>query len=288
MAGFVFAILNAAFSSAKDILSKNCLREFDEYISGWSLRFFAFLVLCPLLLFIEIPPLGSSFWQALFLGALLNVAATILFMKALKKSEISRVIPLISLEPAFLLITAPLVLGEYPNIYGLVGVLLMIVGTYSLNVRKECDSLLDPFRTLAKHKGSRIMIAVTIIWGVTTLIDKVGILNSSPVFWAIAFNGMLTLLLTPVMLLKSGKKIRAIPKNIRKLLPLGGVNALSQVCQVIAFSMTQVSYVAAVKRTGSLLTVCYGGMGLKEKHFKRRLFATVLMLAGALLIILFS
>jgi len=288
MTWFIFALLNAIFSSLKDISSKKSLREFDEYISGWSLRFFAFLILCPLLLFTQIPPLGPVFWQALLLGTILNAAATILFMKALKTSEISRVIPLISFEPVFLIITAPFILGEIPTIYGLFGIVLIVMGAYFLNMSSKTENLFEPFTTLVRHKGSRIMVAVTLIWSITSLIDKIGITNSSPIFWVIAFNGVLTLFLTPIMLYKSRKKIKAIPRNIKMLLPVGGFNAVSQICQAIAFSLTQVSYVMAVKRMSSLITVGYGGVGLREKHFKRRIFATILMILGAAIIIIFS
>ena len=65
---FVFSLLTALFESLKDVFSKISLREVDEYVVSWAIRFFSFLFLLPLLFFVGFPEINHSFWLALVLG----------------------------------------------------------------------------------------------------------------------------------------------------------------------------------------------------------------------------
>ena len=112
------AILAAVFESVKDVFSKKSLKDIDIYTISWALRFFALPFLLPLLLFIKIPALGNEFWSALLINGILNVVATILYMKAIKESDLSVTIPMIAFTPIFLLVTSPLLVGEFPNASG--------------------------------------------------------------------------------------------------------------------------------------------------------------------------
>ncbi|GAB4290807.1 MAG: hypothetical protein Kow0098_09670 [Ignavibacteriaceae bacterium] len=61
--------------------------------------------------------------------------------------------------------------------------------------------------------------------------------------------------------------------------------ALGYFAHMIALSMTLVVYVIALKRTSGLITVIFGRLFFDEKETGRRIFATILMLAGTLMII---
>ncbi len=58
MLWFIFAFLTALFEATKDVLSKKSLKDIDEYVVAWSLPCFALPFLLPILLFMEITPLG--------------------------------------------------------------------------------------------------------------------------------------------------------------------------------------------------------------------------------------
>src|SRR3989338_4529525 len=151
MVWLLFAFLTAFFESLKDVFSKKSLENCDEYVVAWSLRFFALLFLIPLLFFIEIPSwqsLGLQFWVALFIAGFLNVIATILYMRAIKSSDLSITVPMVTFTPLFLLITSPLIVGEFPNSMGLIGVLLIVVGSYMLNIKQRHQGYFAPFKVL--------------------------------------------------------------------------------------------------------------------------------------------
>src|SRR5574341_93981 len=182
MVWFIYAVLTALFDSLKDVSSKNCLKNTDEYIISWAFRFFALLFLIPLLPFIEIPPLDGQFWTLLFIAGSLDTVTTVLYMKAIRYSDLSITAPMITFTPLFLLITSPLIVGEFPNFIGLTGVCLIVAGSYLLNIKERNNGYLAPFRKLLKEKGPKLMLIVALIWSITSNFDKIGVQKSSPVF----------------------------------------------------------------------------------------------------------
>ena len=104
---FLFSVLTAFFESVKDVYSKKSLKKIDEYVVAWSIRVFALPFLFIPLLFTGIPALKDNFWMALLVGGILNVVATVLYMKALKYSDLSICVPMVTFTPVFLLLTSP-------------------------------------------------------------------------------------------------------------------------------------------------------------------------------------
>jgi len=286
MVWFIFAFLSAFFDALKNVFSKINLKTIDEYIVAWSLRFFTLPFLIPLLYLIKIPPLKNQFWIALFVGGSLNVITTILYMKSIKSSDLSLTIPMVTFTPLFLLITSPLIVGEFPNLLGIIGVLLIVLGSYLLNIKQTTKGYLAPFKALLKEKGPRIMLLVAFIWSITSNFDKIGVRSSSPIFWVIAVNTFVTLALFPIMLFKSQKFLKKIFKNYKPLFSIGFFNGLTLIFQMIAINLTLVAYVISIKRSSALISVLFGHLVFKEKEVKERLLATIIMLIGVLLIML--
>jgi uncharacterized membrane protein len=172
---FFIALMAAFFESLKDVFSKKSLKNTNEYLVALSLSLFALPFLLPLLFFIEIPILGNNFWWALIIGGILNTIATILFIKSINCSDLSLTIPLIAFTPLFLLFTSPLILGEFPTLTGFIGVILIVIGAYELNIKKQKQGYLEPLKALFKDKGPRLMLLVAFIWSITSNIDKIGV-----------------------------------------------------------------------------------------------------------------
>lgn len=285
--GYIFAIIATLLETGKDMLSKIALNDdIDEYIMGWSLRFFALIFLLPVLFFIEIPDLNQKFWIALFSSGILNVVATILYMKAIKHGDLSLIVPLLSFTPLFLLATSPLMLGEFPSSWGLVGVVLIVVGSYVLNIHKhDHGDYLAPLKAIFQDKGTRIMLLVAFIFSFTSNFDKMGVVNSSPLFWVVMIHIFLTITLLPIMMYKSPNCWSIIRNKTKKIAPLGILNAFKLSFQMIALNLVIVPYVISIKRMSILFSVLIGYFFFKEKHIKKRIIGASIMLAGAIFII---
>ncbi len=78
--------------------------------------------------------LSKSYFCYLPIAVSLHICSSTLELKALKTGNLSEVFPLISLSPLFMLITSPLIGGEFPRLITIPGILLIVVGAYLLNL----------------------------------------------------------------------------------------------------------------------------------------------------------
>jgi len=281
-----FAFLTALFESLKDLTGKFGLKELDEFFVSWSMMAFALPILLPLLLFIDIPELNRSFYQALFFGGILNGISLLLYMRAIKLSALSITIPMITFTPLFLLVTSPIMLGEYPSTLGIMGVLLIVGGSYLLNLKQRRKGFWEPIRSLVKEPGPRLMLLVAFIWSITSNIDKIGVQNSTPIFWSVAITSFLAVGLFPLMLIYSKPTSKKIVSQFRFFVPLGLFNALTFITQMTAINYILVAYVISIKRGSAILSVVWGYLFFNETGFRERLLGVIIMLAAVFLITL--
>jgi|SRR3989338_897611 len=277
----IFAALTAFFRSLEDVFAKHALARADEYLIAWSSKLIALLFLLPALWLAGIPSISSGYWPALLVSGSLNAAAALLYMRALKSSDLSVTAPMLTFTPLFLLVTSPLMLHEVPDASGLLGVLCIVLGSYLLHGGKG-GGLLAPFRSLLRERGPRLMLLVALIWSVSSNVDKMGLRNSSPIFWAISLDAFMVITLLPFA-------IRRLPQARGaglSLLLVGVFAGLTVLHHMIALSMTLVAYLIAIKRTSALLSVLWGWLIFREKGMRTRLPGAALMVLGVLLITL--
>ena len=98
----------------------------------------------------------------------------IFYMKAIKASDLSITVPMLTFSPLFLLITSPLTLGEFPNLFGLFGILFIVAGSYMLNIKQRKEGWLVPFKALLSQNGPKFMLIVAFLWSISANFDKIG------------------------------------------------------------------------------------------------------------------
>lgn len=282
--GLFLALLAAFTTSLLDVLSKKTLKTINEYVIAFSLRFYTLFFLLPFFFFLEIPAINNTFWFALFVSGLLNLATSILYLKALKASDLSLSVPIVTFTPLFLLFTSPFFLGEIPTALGMIGVFCIVIGSYVLNFRQRKAHFFAPFRALLKEKGPRLMLWVAFLWSISSNFDKIGVQNSSPLFWSFTVNLFIVLLLFPYLLFKTRKGFPVFDFEWRKLLPFGALNASAVFFQMTAISLTFVTYVISIKRLSVVFSVFLGYFLFKEEGIKERLLGSLLMVTGVILI----
>ena len=287
MIWLVFALITAFSEGTKDLFSKRAMRNVDPVVTAWSLSAFSFLFLLPLLFFIEKPVLGPWFWYAILIQCIMLSITQVIYMHAIKVSPLSITLPMLSFTPAFMLVTSPLILGESPGLAGKLGVLLIAVGAYVLNVQKIGEGLFKPLGALFSEQGARLMLVVAFIWSITANVDKIGVVNSSPLFYATIVMAAVALGLTPVMHFRSEDYRKQISGNLRGLLPIGFFMALGVASQMTAISLTLTAYVISIKRTSILIGSVYGFIFFSEKNVRARLTGALIMVCGVILISLF-
>lgn len=99
-------------------------------------------------IFVPVPELDKTFWWILLLSLPVNAAAYILYLHAIRLSPLSLSVPFLAFTPVFMLITSRVILNETITPWGGVGVGMIILGSYVLNLAvlpRESLNRLPPF-----------------------------------------------------------------------------------------------------------------------------------------------
>jgi len=285
---WVYLVLFTALLQAlKDVFIKRTVRRVHYIIVCWSYCVLTVVFLIPALAYVGIPEIKTEFWTALMMSGTLNTAAFLLYFKALHSSDLSITVPMLTFTPLFMLITSPIIVGEFPSRMGLLGILLIVTGSYVLNARRLQKGFFAPFKALFHHKGPKLMFFVAVIWSVAANYDKIGLENSSPVFWLFAAFLFIAVTLTPIMIILARSEIGQAFANAGNIACIGFFEAVSLIFQMAALTMTLVPYVVSVKRTSVIFGVVLGSLIFKEKGFKERMAGAALMVCGVLCVAFF-
>lgn len=284
MVWLFLAFLTALSRTLQNVLVKFSLREIDEYVVALSWWLFSVPFLLLLLPFTHIPSVNLEFWIGLFGAGVTGAASTIIYAKAIKQDDLSLAVPLTALTPAFLLVAAPLIVGESVGFFGVAGVLLITLGSYTLYMDKRHAHFLAPFQAIVKSEGGRHMLAVALIWSIGASFEKIGVQNSAPIFWSVVYCVFVSLLLLPVVAYKSRTKMIDIKRHWKLLGGLGFSFALVLAFQMTALQTGPVTYVIAVKRMSILFTSLLGFFLFGERSIFKRTAGVIVMLAGVFFI----
>ena len=287
----LFASFTAFFEACKDATGKQSLKSLDEYTVLFGFSTVGVLLMLPLLWTTGIPTIQPGFWLAILIGGSLNILAFTLYVRALKLADLSLTVPLVTLTPLFLLVTSPLIVQEWPTPADAIGVILLIVGSYVLNLKTphhqadshtKAPSPFVPLLAMTSNPGSRLMLCVAFIWSITSNFDKIGVLNSSPLVWAIALFSVIAGGMVPFMVSR-GVQTQEVLSQGRLLVITGGFNAIAISSQMLALTMAPVAQVIAVKRMSALLSVLMGHFFFGEKGLKARLIGAAIMVSGVVI-----
>jgi uncharacterized membrane protein len=130
------------------------------------------------------------------------------------------------------------------------------------------------------------MLAVAVFWSFLSTLNKVGVQQSSPIFWAALNSTVLATAMTPIMLYKSQNNLKLIPQNIAYLFTIGLFQGLTVLCFMQAVKLTLVAEVVSVKRTSILFSALLGHLFLQEPGIKERITGATIMLVGVIVITL--
>jgi len=280
------ALLTAFFAASQDAWVK---RHFSN-MSAFEMMAYPLVYSLPLFVFalpfITVPPLDGVFAVYFLLSLPVNGLGFLLHMRAIQISPLSLTLPYLSFTPVFIFFTGYLILGEFPNGWGILGVCVITAGSYVLNIDPSEFSPLAPLRAFGREKGAMLMLLVALIYGLGAVTGKKAILHSSVMFFSIFFFLCLSSgFVGGALLLKKTTCQRLFRMPVRGLIA-GGLLFIHVICHGWAISMTKAVYMIAVKRISILFGILYGGLLFREKHMAYRILGTGLMVGGAIMVTL--
>ena len=273
----MFSVLSGIFAR---IVSNSYLNVFQKILTNQNnkpsvVNFYTYLgltILCICLF----PFFSLNFSYELLINflamGLLGALGNYFIIKALSVGELSSVAPINSYKPVVALIIAFFYLNETPSFLAILGIILIISGTYIISKSIGNNRLAIFYRVLALiFSGTEAVF-----------IKKIILLTNIPTsFMLWALSGLIFSLVF-VITSNHDKKLT----NIKYLLLLILSVAIMQYSTNFVFSKINVSYALALFQLSTLLSVFLGVNIFKEKGLKRKLIASFIMILGAVTIIL--
>ncbi len=284
-------ILWATTCATLNAVSSALTKRAAEQEGAMAVTFWTFAGSIPLALvaltLTGMPVIQSGFWLALSAGVLVNIVAITLRNLGLKLAPLSLAVPLLSFTPVFLLLTEAVILGDRPGPRGVTGICAIVAGAYALNLRQAHGNPLQPLRVIWRHRGCQLMLVVAALWSLTSVVDKLCVVQSSPVFYLVAFHLGFVAGYLPLMAWRQRRQPAGWwrPRRWRLYLLISVIHFGSILTQMIAIQLTLVSYVIAIKRAGMLLSVLIGVFCFGEQGLRQRLGGAALMVLGVTLIL---
>ncbi|MCX7944889.1 MAG: DMT family transporter [Deltaproteobacteria bacterium] len=285
--GILLGIITALLTSGADALSKKVSSKESVYAVSMSRWLFSLPVL---LVFnfnsIIIPSINIEAILWLIVVSPLELLAMILYIKAISQHDMSLVVPFLSLTPMFLLFTGYVFLGERVDSYGVIGVTLIVVGIYLMNISDPKEGITAPFKNILKNKGAIYVIIVAIIYTITSTIGKRIVTLVGPSFMSFWYLASLTIVLFLFITIKREPVFPALKSNFLTNISIGTFVGLAAYTLFYSYQLIPVSYAIALKRTSILFAVLWGKIFFNESDFGKRVVGTVIVLIGVAVIIL--
>lgn len=296
--GFLFSFITALCKTGSDVAFKLASRAVthDEVLVLVQRAFEVVLTTSLLLLGavffvspISIPAAFGSlwFWGLAFLTAALNGVALWLTIKALRFSDMSLVSPMTQLTPLILLVTSPLILGEELSLLGIFGVVGIVAGSYCMGLGGKGENPFASFAKLFSERGVQLALLASLIYGLTSNFDKIGVVATSPLWWLAQQGFLLALPFYLLLRITKGRHYLALtPGQFGISLLPGMTSGVGSIFQMTALLFWPVPYVIAVKRLSAIFSVISGVLFFKEKNVVWRLLGAGIMVASTILLLI--
>ena len=219
-----------------------------------------------------------------FLGALGNG----FLVKALQDGELSVLGPINSYKPIFGLFFAFIILKEFPSILAILGIALIILGTFFI-----VDTAKDKFHiAFFKNKSIQYRFAAILCCSLEAVFIKKLILLSTiwDTFVVWCFSGaFFALLFLKIMQLDIKKEFNILKNRnatyiIKVLICIG----MMQFTTNYIFQHMETASALAIFQLSTLVSVFLGYKIFQEENIRKKLIGSIIMMLGAILIIMYN
>lgn len=277
---FLAIIIRILTNSMSNVFQKKLSLEDENPVV---VNFINYFILCifsiPLIFLANIPITNINFIIYALLGGLTGAICNCFMVLALKRGELSVLGPINSYKAIIGLIFGMIILHEFPNIFGLIGIALIIIGSYFI--------LETPKAFLKKDIQYRIYALIfSAIEAV--FIKKVIILSSiTTSFITSSFLGAIFSFI--IMSIFSGKNFK-IPSRKHTIIYI-----LTAICfglmtftTAYVFRYMNVGYALSLFQLSIIINVILGYKLFNEKNLLKKLLGSLIILIGSATIMIYG
>jgi drug/metabolite transporter (DMT)-like permease len=239
-------------------------------------------------------PLGAQFWLSAVVTTLLNIVGAWFLYRAIDIAELSYLMPFMMLTSLSIMLPPIIFLREFPTMWSILGIVVVMLGALFMDYRPK--GLLETVEDLElrrlNKKAKHYFLVTALCYTFTPTTMKIAVVLGGAVFTSalvsmLMFVGFLLLIF---MLGETRRSVEVLTKSGRGVFILGvsiaGLAiALSQWGISNALLLAPVAYVMSVKRLMPIFAFAIGYFLFHEQsNTARKLSATIVMIAGALII----
>ncbi|NEU68716.1 DMT family transporter [Spirosoma agri] len=230
--------------------------------------------------------LPVAFWSCMLVVGLFAMIGNVFLVKALHLGDLSVLGPINAYKSVVGLIVGIFLLNEIPRWWGLVGVLLIVVGSYVVLATKQPQTGFS--WRLFQRPEVRLRLAALVFSAIDGAFLKKAIVLSTPTiaffYWCLFGFGFTIIWIGFTRRERWREQATLLVSQKSTYFALFLTVGVTQVASNIALAGMQVGYALALFQTSALVSVLFGYQFFNEKGILRKLIGAGIMVAGAVMI----
>ncbi len=279
-------ILSAAMHAGRNYLTK-CAADKQAFV--WWYEVVGLLLFTPLFL-CYLPAADFTAldaWGFIVMSGIVHFFYWIFLTTSLESGDLSLVYPIMRASPALVLLFSVVFLDETVSLKGACGILLVALGSYTLNMRRfALSTLLEPLQQLVHDRATQFAFLTLLSVAAYSIVDKVAVSRMHPVVFAYAYPWISMLCYSAYLfrIKRHGQISREWQTHRKSILGCGVLSIFGYFLILLAFTLERVSYVVGLRQISIVFAVWLGGTALHEAHFRMRFASAAIIFVGTFLI----
>jgi uncharacterized membrane protein len=284
----IMVLLSALMHALRNFFNKRAL---DKQAFAWWFEVFGLLFFTPVFVFVLIREdfnLSIS-PEFILLSGVVHFFYWLFLTMALEKGDLSLVYPITRSSPAVVMVFSVTLLNEHLSFLGVLGILLVAFGVYTIHMTKlDISELSKPFRSIFRDRAIQFAFLTLAAVASYSIIDKIAVSRMDPV--ALSYMvpwitiGLLTLYVFKVK--TKGVLTKEWKRHKGSILICGVLSIFGYFLILLALTVERVSYIVGLRQLSIVFAVLLGGHFLNEKNRRIRAISSMVIFLGCYFIVI--
>lgn len=285
----ISAVLSAVFAGLTSIFAKCGIKKTDSDVAT-ALRTTVVLLFSWIMVFVvgsqnQISSISSRSFLFLILSGAATGASWLCYFKALSCGDVNKVVPIDKSSTVISVLLAIFLLGETDNLaVKLIATAFISVGIFLMVEKKETEQKQE------KRQWALFASLSAVFAALTSILAKIGI-DGVESNLATAVRTCVVLVMAWLIVLIKGKQkqVKAVDKKELVFICISGVlTGASWLFYYSAIKHGKVSVVVPIDKLSIIVSIAFSYIVFKEKLSKKAFLGLVLMVAGTLIMAIFT
>ncbi len=285
----ISAVLSAVFAGLTSIFAKCGIKKTDSDVAT-ALRTTVVLLFSWIMVFVvgsqnQISSISARSFLFLILSGAATGASWLCYFKALSCGDVNKVVPIDKSSTVISVLLAIFLLGETDNLaVKLIATAFISVGIFLMVEKKETEQKQE------KRQWALFASLSAVFAALTSILAKIGI-DGVESNLATAVRTCVVLVMAWLIVLIKGKQkqVKAVDKKELVFICISGVlTGASWLFYYSAIKHGKVSVVVPIDKLSIIVSIAFSYIVFKEKLSKKAFLGLVLMVAGTLIMAIFT